>query len=102
MKLFFNRHGCENNRVSLYDILESQLNSVYMIKCIDVDDFSDSILSIRDTWINYENTIYRFIALGRSGQVRITRLKDNKTIEVYRGYDDITINDFMTKAVGRL
>lgn len=101
-KLFFNPHGCENNRVSLYDILESQLNSVYMPKCIDTDDFSDSVLSIRDTWINYENTIYRFIALGLSGQVRITRLTDDKTIEIYRGYDDVTIEEFMTKAVGRL
>lgn len=99
-KLFFNPHGCENNRVNLYDILESRLDYVYMIKCIK--NLSDSVLSIRDSYINYENNIYKFFSLGLSAQVRITRLKDDKTIEIYRGYDDVTIGDFMTKAVGRL
>ena len=59
---------------------------------------SDSILSISDTYISYEDNIYRFLLLGLSAQVRLTRLKDNKTIEIYRGFDDITIKDFMAKA----
>lgn len=98
-KLFFNPHGCENNRVNLYDILESRLDYVYMIKCIE--NLFDSVLSIRDSYINYGNNIYKYFSLGLSGQVRITRLKDNKTIEIYRGYDDITIKDFMDKAIRR-
>lgn len=96
-RLFFNQ--CGKNKVNLYDILETQLGNIYLIRCIE--NLSDSVLSIRDEYINYENNIYMFTSLGLSGQVRIKRLRDNKTIEVYRGYDDITIKDFMTKVIER-
>lgn len=45
-KLFFNPHGCANNRVNMYDILESQLNDIfyYAINQSDIDHIENGVI----------------------------------------------------------